>query len=64
VFLARFHDFGSCMEFETKIFGEYPFLEVFIISPKFCLKTPSSLGDPSIESLGLFRGLMFLLGGY
>jgi hypothetical protein len=52
------------MEFETKIFGEYPFLEVFIISPKFCLKTPSSLGDPSIESLGLFRGLMFLLGGY
>jgi hypothetical protein len=32
---------------------------VIIISPKFRLKTPSGLGDPSIESLGLFRGLIF-----
>jgi hypothetical protein len=27
------------------------------------LKTPSGLGDPSIESLGLFRGLIFRGGG-
>jgi hypothetical protein len=32
---------------------------VFIISPKFHLKTPSGLGDPFIKSLGLFRGLIF-----
>jgi hypothetical protein len=29
---------------------------VFIISPKFRLKTPSGLGDPLIESLGRIRG--------
>jgi hypothetical protein len=32
---------------------------VFIISPKFCLKAPSGLGDPSIESLELTRGRFF-----
>jgi hypothetical protein len=37
----------------------YPLLGVFIISPKFRLKIPSGLGDPSIKSLGLFRGLVF-----
>jgi hypothetical protein len=41
------------------IFGAYPFLGVFIISPKFRLKNPSGLGDPSIESLGMSRGLIF-----
>jgi hypothetical protein len=59
VFLARFRDFGSCREFETVIFGEYPLLGVFNISPNCRLKTPSGLGDPSIESLGLFRGQIF-----
>jgi hypothetical protein len=59
VFLARFCDFGCCREFKTKIFGAYPLLGVFIISPKFRLKTPSGLGDPSIEILGMFRGLIF-----
>jgi hypothetical protein len=39
--------------------GFVPLLGVFIISPKFRLKTPSGLGDPLIESLGLFRGLIF-----
>jgi hypothetical protein len=34
------------------------------ISSKFRLKTPSGLGDPSIESLGLFRGLIFRGGRY
>ena len=56
MFLARFRDSGSCREFETKIFGAYPLLGVFIISPKFRLKTPSGLGDPLIESLGRIRG--------
>jgi hypothetical protein len=32
---------------------------VFIISPKFRLKAPSGLGDPSIESLELTRGRFF-----
>jgi hypothetical protein len=32
---------------------------VFIISPKFRLKTPSGLGDPLIESLGRIRGQFF-----
>jgi hypothetical protein len=59
VFLARFHDSGSCREFETVIFGAYLLLGVFTISPKFRLKTPSGLGDPSIESLGLFCGLIW-----
>jgi hypothetical protein len=59
VFLARFHYFGSCREFETEIFGAYPLLAVFIISLKFLLKTPSGFGDPWIKSLGLFRGLIF-----
>jgi hypothetical protein len=59
VFLARFRDSGSCREFETVIFRAYPLLGVFTISLKFRLKTPSGLGDPSIESLGLFRGLIF-----
>jgi hypothetical protein len=59
VFLARFRDFGSCWEFETVIFRAYPLLGVFIISPKSHFKTPSGLGDPSIESLGLFHRLNF-----
>jgi hypothetical protein len=58
-----FHDSGSCREFETVIVGAYPLLGVFIISPKFRLKTPCGLGDPSIQSLGLFRGLIFRGGG-
>jgi hypothetical protein len=58
VFLARICDFESCREFEAVIFGAYPLLAVFIISPKLHLKTPSGLGDPSIECLGLFRGLL------
>jgi hypothetical protein len=61
VFLARFRNFESCREFDTVIFGAYPLLGVFIISPKFLLKTPSGLGDPLIESLGLFHRLN--LGG-
>jgi hypothetical protein len=59
VFFARFRDSGSCREFETVTFGAYLLFGVFTISPKFRLKTPSGLGDPSIESLGLFRGLIF-----
>jgi hypothetical protein len=58
VFLARFHYSGSSREFETKIFGAYPLLGVFIISLRFLLKTPSGLGDPWIKTLGLFRGLI------
>jgi hypothetical protein len=61
VFLIRIHDFGSCRELETEIFGAYPPLGVFIISPKFCLKAPSGLGDPSIESLGRIRGRSSIL---
>jgi hypothetical protein len=38
--------------------GAYLSFGVFIISPKFRLKTPSGLGDPSIESLGLLRELI------
>jgi hypothetical protein len=59
VFLARFRDSESCREFETVIFGAYPLLGVFTISPEFNPKTRSGLGDSSIESLGLFRGLNF-----
>jgi hypothetical protein len=55
VFLAKICDSGSCREFEAVIFGAYPLLGVFIISPKFFLKTPSCLGDPLIESLGRIR---------
>jgi hypothetical protein len=60
VFLAKFCDFGSCRKFEAVIFGASPLLGVFIISPKFRLKAPSGLGDPSIESLELTRGHFFL----
>jgi hypothetical protein len=56
VFLARIRDSGSCRELEAEIFGAYPLLGVFIISPKFRLKAPSGLGDPSIKSLELNRG--------
>jgi hypothetical protein len=35
-------------------------LGVFIISPKFRLKAPSGLGDPSIERLEWSRGRFFL----
>ena len=63
MFLARIRDSGSCRELEAEIFGAYLPFGVLIISPKFCLKTPSGLGDPSIESLGLFRGPNFLGGG-
>ena len=62
MFLARICDFGSCRELEAESFGAYLPFGVLIISPKFRLKTPSGLGDPSIESLGLFRGLIFLGG--
>jgi hypothetical protein len=55
VFLARICDSGSCREFEAIIFWAYPLLGVFIISPKFRLKAPSSLGDPLIEILGRIR---------
>ena len=56
MFLAKIRDSGSCREFEAEIFGAYPPLGVFIISPKFRLKTQSGLGDPLIESLGRIRG--------
>jgi hypothetical protein len=56
VFLATICDSGSCREFEAIIFGAYPLLRVFIVSPKFRLKTPSGLGDPLIKSLGRIRG--------
>jgi hypothetical protein len=56
VFLARIRDSGSCRELEAEIFEAYPLLGVFIISPKFRLKAPSGLRDPSIESLELNRG--------
>jgi hypothetical protein len=55
VFLARICDSGNFMELEVVIFGAQPLLGVFIISPKFGLKAPSGLGDPSIESLELTR---------
>jgi hypothetical protein len=58
-----FHIFGSCREFETVTFGVYPLLRVFIISPKFRLKTLSGLRELSIESLRLFCGLIFTEGG-
>jgi hypothetical protein len=45
--------------FGDEIFGVSSHLGVLNISSKFRLKTPSGLGDPSIESLGLFRGLIF-----
>jgi hypothetical protein len=47
------------MELEAEIFGAYLPFRVLIISPKFRLKTPSGLGDPSIENLGLFCRLNF-----
>jgi hypothetical protein len=59
VFLAKIHDSGSCRELGAKIFGEYLSFGVLIISQKFRLKTPSGLGDASIESLGIFGGLFF-----
>jgi hypothetical protein len=40
--------------FEAISFGANPLLGVFIISPKFRLKTPCGLDDPSIGSLRLF----------
>jgi hypothetical protein len=57
VSLAKICDSGSCSELEAKCFGEYLPFGVLIISPKFRLKTPSGLGDPSIERLGLFHRL-------
>jgi hypothetical protein len=57
VFLAKICDSGSYRELEAESFGAYLPFGVLIISPKFCIKTPSCLGDPSIESLGLFHGL-------
>jgi hypothetical protein len=57
VFLDKISDSRSCRELEDEIFGAYLPFRVVIISLKFLLKTPSSLGDPSIESLGLFRRL-------
>jgi hypothetical protein len=44
VFLHVICDFGSCRELDVKFFGACPLLEVFITSPKFCLKAPSGLG--------------------
>jgi hypothetical protein len=41
----------------AEIFVPYLPFEVLIISPKLSLKTPSGLGDLSIDSLGLFRRL-------
>jgi hypothetical protein len=38
------------------MFGAHALLGLFIISPKFRLKAPSGLGDPSVESLELNRG--------
>jgi hypothetical protein len=59
VFLARICDSESCREFEAVIFGAYPLLGVFFISPKFCLKTPSGFGDSLIESLGRISGQFY-----
>jgi hypothetical protein len=42
------------MELEAVIFGAYLHFRVLIISPKFRLKTPCGLRDPSIGSLRLF----------
>jgi hypothetical protein len=41
VFLAKIRDSGSCRELEAESFVAYPPIGVFIISPKFRLKTPS-----------------------
>jgi hypothetical protein len=49
---------GGCRELKAIIFGAYLHLRELIISPKFRLKTPCGLGDPSIGSSRLF--LMFL----
>jgi hypothetical protein len=49
--------------FGDEIFGAQSHLGVLNISSKFRLKTPSGLGDPSIESLWLFHGLIFRGGG-
>jgi hypothetical protein len=38
--------------------GAYLYFRVLIISPKFRLKTPCGLGDPSIGSLRLFLGFL------
>jgi hypothetical protein len=59
VFLPRIRDFGSCKELQAESFGAYLLFGVLIVSPKFRFKTPSGLGDPSIERLGLFSGLIF-----
>jgi hypothetical protein len=59
VLLAKICDSWSCKGLEAKIVGAQLPFGVLIISPKFCLKTPSGFGDPSIESLGLFFRRLF-----
>jgi hypothetical protein len=57
VFLRYRHkicDSASCRELEAVIFGAYLHFRVLIMSPKFRLKTPCGLGDPSIGNLRLF----------
>jgi hypothetical protein len=54
-------DSGSCRELEAIIFGAYLHLRVLIISPKFRLKTPCGLGDPSIVSWRLFLSFSAVL---
>jgi hypothetical protein len=56
VFLRVIRDSGICMELEVEIFGAYPLLEVFITSPKFCLKAPRGLRVPDSSWRGLTRG--------
>jgi hypothetical protein len=46
------------MELEAVIFGAYLLFRVLIISSKFHLNTPCSLGDLSIGSLRLFLGFL------
>jgi len=43
--LHEIWDSGSSSVFEAEIFGEYTPLKVYIISPKFRLKSSSRLGD-------------------
>jgi hypothetical protein len=50
-------DSGSCRELVDKIFVPYLPFGVLIISPTLSINTPSGLGDPLIERLGLFRWL-------
>jgi hypothetical protein len=53
VFLARIRNSGSCRELEAEIFGAYPLLGVFIISPKVSSQGPKWFGRSVDRKFGV-----------